>query len=125
MFTFLTALVELLGILLKSLIKSCVPKHGKKEKDASVQGHSQNTECSGPPEREGSTVPKKHRRASITQKTVQTTETTTIYELSGSGSSSGLTPALIENVPNSPQSQDSRSHSPSTRHKKRVVEEVE
>ena len=124
MFTFLTALVELLGLLLKSLIKSCVPKHGKKE-DASVQGHSQNTECSGPVEREGSTVPKKHRRASITQKTVQTTETTTIYELSGSGSGSGLTPALLENVPNSPQSQDSRSHSPTTRHKKRVVEEVE
>lgn len=98
MFAFLTTVVELVGLLLKSLIKSC--RRNKKQSqttDASLQNNRENTECPNTGEREGSTVPKKHRRASITQKTIQTTETTTIYELSGSDASSATpttTPAL-------------------------------
>lgn len=97
MFSFLTAVVELVGLLLKSLIKSCRRKKQPKTTDASVQNNRENTERPNTGEREGSTVPKKHRRASVTQKTIQTTETTTIYELSGSDVSTATpttTPAL-------------------------------
>lgn len=100
MFTFLTALVELVGILLKSLIKSCAPssdkKHGntenhrrrKAETQTSVQSYHKNTKRSGNSGREGSPMPKKRRRASITERTVSTTEKTIIYDLGSSGSPS-------------------------------------
>lgn len=99
MFTFLTALVELVGILLKSLIKSCAPsnkKHGntenhrrrKAETQTPVQSHHKNAKRSGNSGREGSPMPKKPRRASITERTVSTTEKTIIYDLGSSGSPS-------------------------------------
>lgn len=97
MFTFLTALVELVGILLKSFIKSCAPKkHGtsknhrsrKAKTQASDQGHHTNTKRSDHTIREGSPVPKKRRRASITERTVSTTEKIVEFDLGSSGSSS-------------------------------------
>lgn len=100
MFTFLTALVELVGILLKSLIKSCVPssdkKHGntenhrrrKAETQAPVQSHHKNTKRPDDPRGERGPMPKKRRRASITERTVSTTEKTIIYDLGSSGSPS-------------------------------------
>lgn len=93
MFTFLASLVELLGILLKSIIKSCAPHHGKahrdrkKQKNTSVQSHHQDPKC---PDDTGGTrapVPKKPRRASITERTVSSSERTVIFELEGSSSS--------------------------------------
>ena len=89
MFTFLTAVVELVGLLLKSLIKSCRRRknHQPKTSDASLQNNRENTECPNSRKREGSTVSKKPRRASITERTVSTSERTVIYELEGSSSS--------------------------------------
>lgn len=78
MLAFIASILDLVGLLLKTLIKSCRSK--SKENEVSTP---QNTERPHPDEREGSTVPKKPRRASITKKTIQTNETTTIYELSG------------------------------------------
>lgn len=81
MLAFITSILEIVGLFLKTLIKSCRSRRSKtKENEHST---SQNTERSNIDEREGSTVPKKPRRASITKKTIQTNETTTIYELSG------------------------------------------
>lgn len=95
MFTFLTALVELVGILLKSLIKSCVPhgssknnRAGQTQTQAPVQSHHKDSKCANPEGREGSPMPKKRRRASITERTVSTTEKTVIYDLGSSGSPS-------------------------------------
>lgn len=95
MFTFLTALVELVGILLKSLIKSCVPhgssknnRAGEAQAQAPIQSHHKNAKCADTERREGSPVPKKRRRASITERTVSTTEKTLIYDLGSSGSPS-------------------------------------
>ena len=95
MFTFLTALVELVGILLKSLIKSCVPhgssknnRVGEAQTQTSAQSHRKNAKCADSERREGSPVPKKRRRASITERTVSTTEKTIIYDLGSSGSPS-------------------------------------
>lgn len=101
MFTFLTALVELVGILLKSLIKSCAPsssdkKHGntenhrrrKAETQTPVQSHHKSTKRSDNPRGEGSPMPKKRRRASITERTVSTTEKIVEFDLGSSGSSS-------------------------------------
>ena len=93
MFAFLTSIVELLGILLKSIIKSCAPQHGKthrdrkKKKNTSVQSYHQDPER--PDDRGGTRapVPKKPRRASITERTVSSSERTVIFELEGSSSS--------------------------------------
>lgn len=94
MFTFLASLVELLGILLKSIIKSCAPHHHgkthrdrKKQKNTSVQSHHQDPER--PDDRGGTRapVPKKPRRASLTERTVSSSERTVIFELAGSSSS--------------------------------------
>lgn len=93
MFTFLASLVELLGIVLKSIIKSCIPHHGRPEasrenKDSSpIQSHHKDSEHSSIIEREGTSVPKKPRRASVTERTVSSCERTVIYELEGSSSS--------------------------------------
>lgn len=92
MFTFLTAVVELVGVLLKSLITSCrrsKKHHHHKTSNASLQSNRENTECPDSRKREGSTVSKKPRRASITERTVSTSERTVIYELEGSSSSPG------------------------------------
>ena len=89
MFAFLTAVVELVGLLLKSLIKSCRRRknHHPKTSDASLQDNRENTECPNSRKREGSTVSKKPRRASVTERTVSTSERTVVFELEGSSSS--------------------------------------
>ena len=89
MFAFLTAVVELVGLLLKSLIKSCRRRknHQPKTSDASLQDNRENTECPNSRKREGSTVSKKPRRASVTERTVSTSERTVVFELEGSSSS--------------------------------------
>ena len=89
MFAFLTAVVELVGLLLKSLIKSCRRRknHQSKTPDASLQDNRENTECPNSRKREGSTVSKKPRRASVTERTVSTSERTVVFELEGSSSS--------------------------------------
>ena len=94
MFTFLASLVELLGIVLKSIIKSCVPHHGRpetsrKNKSSSpIQSHHKDTECSSINKRDGTAVPKKPRRASVTERTVSSCERTVVFELEGSSPSS-------------------------------------
>lgn len=95
MFTFLASLVELVGILLKSIIKSCAPHHHhgkthrdrKKQKTTSVQSYHQDPER--PNDRGGTRapMPKKPRRASLTERTVSSSERTVIFELAGSSSS--------------------------------------
>lgn len=81
MLAFITSILEIVGLFLKTLIKSCRSRRSKtKEHEISTL---QNTERSNIDERERSAMPKKPRRASITKKTIQTNETTTIYELSG------------------------------------------
>lgn len=81
MLAFITSILEIVGLFLKTLIKSCHSRRSKtKEHEISTL---QNTERSNLDERERSSMPKKPRRASITKKTIQTNETTTIYELSG------------------------------------------
>lgn len=81
MLAFITSLLDIVGLFLKTLIKSCRSRRSKTKQHA--VSTLQNTERTDLDKREGSTVPKKPRRASITKKTIQTNETTTIYELSG------------------------------------------
>ena len=81
MLAFITSILEIVGLFLKTLIKSCRSRRSEtKEHEISTL---QNTERSNIDERERGAMPKKPRRASITKKTIQTNETTTIYELSG------------------------------------------
>lgn len=81
MLAFITSILDIVGLFLKTLMKSCRSRRSKtKQHEVSTP---QNTERPRLDEREGSAVPKKPRRASITKKTIQTNETTTIYELSG------------------------------------------
>lgn len=81
MLAFITSLLDIVGLFLKTLITSC-RSHRSKTKQHEIST-LQNPKCSNLAAREGSTVSKKPRRASITKKTIQTNETTTIYELSG------------------------------------------
>ena len=81
MLAFITSLLDIVGLFLKTLIKSC---HSRQSKTKQAEISTLSTpKRSDPTEREGSTLTKKPRRASITKKTIQTNETTTIYELSG------------------------------------------
>lgn len=89
MFAFLTSLIELLGLIIKSFIKPCFSH-------AAEESNRQNPERSDHSVRERGPVPKKSRRASITEKTVSSTERTIIYELGSSGSSS---PQALEETP--------------------------
>ena len=93
MLTFLSSLLDLLGIVIKSIIKSCAPRHGsaekarKSKKSSPVQSHHKESKHSSVVPREGTTVSKKPRRASITERTVSSSERTVVFELEGSSSS--------------------------------------
>lgn len=93
MLAFLSSLLDLLGIVIKSIIKSCAPRHGSTEKtgkgkkSASEQSHPKESKCSDGAQREGSAVSKKPRRASVTERTVSSSERTLVFELEGSSSS--------------------------------------
>lgn len=83
MLAFITSVLDIVGLFLKTLIKSCRsrrPKSKTKQDEISTLSTPKRSDLV---EREGSTHTKKPRRASITKKTIQTNETTTIYELSG------------------------------------------
>lgn len=82
MIAVITAALEFLTLLLKALFKSCAKRKNEKSKRATETG--KNTEKSKGVASESSPQSKRHRRSSITEKKVQTTETTTIYEFSNS-----------------------------------------
>lgn len=90
MIAVITAALEFLTLLLKALFKSCAKRKNEKSKRTTETG--KNPEKSERVASNNSPHPKKHRRASITEKKVQTTETTTIYELSRDSSNSSPDP---------------------------------
>lgn len=92
MLAFVTSILEIVGLALKAILKSC--RKSKHEKPERSNTRENQTEV----ETDQTSQPKKHRRASITQKKVQTTEITTTYELSGSGGSTP-SPHPTENPP--------------------------
>lgn len=93
MLAFLSSLLDLLGIVIKSIIKSCAPRHGsaektrKSKKSTSVQSNHKESKHSSVVPRERTSVPKKPRRASVTERTVSSSERTVVFELEGSSSS--------------------------------------